>query len=109
MRKLHLAAALALLPALALADEVARVTVGAPHPGVAEDADEEGGASAGFLAGLAAERPPLRSEADLVRAFVDRWGVPCREYVQRVYIDDSPVEASGTVCRTADGSWALRE
>lgn len=109
MRKLHLAAALALLPALALADEIARVAVDATHPAAAEDAGEEGGAPAGVLAGLAAETPPLRNEADLVRAFVDRWGVPCREYVQRVYIDDSPVEASGTVCRTADGSWALRE
>ncbi|MBX6369536.1 MAG: hypothetical protein IRZ04_16240 [Rhodospirillales bacterium] len=109
MRKLHLAAALVLLPALAFADEVARVAVGAPHPAAAEDGGEEGDAPAGFLAGLAAERPPLPSEADLVRAFVDRWGVPCREYVQRVYIDDTPVEASGTVCRTADGSWALRE
>jgi hypothetical protein len=109
MRKLHLAAALAVLPALALADELARVAVGAPPPVAAEDTGKDGGAPTGFLAGLAAERPPLRSDSDLVRAFVDRWGVPCREYAQRVYIDELPVEASGTVCRTADGSWALRE
>jgi surface antigen len=43
-----------------------------------------------------------------VRAFTDRWGVPCREYVQHVFIGEETVEASGTVCRAADGSWTLR-
>lgn len=109
MRKLRLAAALVLVPVLALADEVASVAVGATDPAAAEGADRERDAPAGLLAGFAVERPPPPAGADFVRAFVDRWGVPCREYVHRIYIGDSPVDASGTVCRTAGGSWTLRE
>ena len=52
-------------------------------------------------------RPPP-SKAEFMRAFTDRWGVPCREYVQHVVIGEETVEASGTVCRAADGSWTLR-
>jgi hypothetical protein len=77
----------------------------------AASSDEAGGGFGAFLDALFAA-PPARatpSEVEFVRAFTDRWGVPCREYVQRVLIAEDPVEASGTVCRAADGSWTLRE
>jgi hypothetical protein len=49
------------------------------------------------------------SESEFRRAFTDRWGVPCREYVRQLRIGEKSMEASGTVCRAADGSWTLRE
>jgi hypothetical protein len=48
-------------------------------------------------------------QSEFRRAFTDRWGVPCREYGRHLRIDDRSTEASGTVCRAADGSWTLRE
>lgn len=92
-------------------------------PGIARAGDADGGGSGAasapasdsklgaWLGALLAERParPATNEVDFVRAFADRWGVPCREYVRHVLIGERPVEASGTVCRAADGSWSLRE
>jgi hypothetical protein len=49
------------------------------------------------------------SQSEFRRAFTDSWGVPCREYVRHLRIGEKSMEASGTVCRAADGSWTLRE
>jgi hypothetical protein len=106
---LPLVAALAFGPGAAPGADLARV----PDPYSAVESAEPHGAGvlAGFLAVLFEERPtgPPPSEVEFVRSFTDRWGIPCREYVQRVFIGEEEVEASGTVCRAADGSWAMRE
>jgi hypothetical protein len=78
---------------------------------VAAKATESDPAAGAVLDALFAQRKtrPATSKADFVRGFTDRWGIPCREYVQHILIGEDPVEASGTVCRAADGSWTLRE
>jgi hypothetical protein len=94
-----------LLPALA-----ALILAAAPAR-AADQGAAEGNPVAAFWDVLVAERAsaPPPAETEFVRSFTDGWGVPCREYVQRVVIAEEEVEASGTVCRAADGSWAIRD
>jgi hypothetical protein len=105
-------AALVLASGPVPAADLARAPEGAAGADAAAEVTEaEGGALGAVLGVLFAERPSGAppAEAEVVRSFTDRWGVPCREYVQRVLIGEEEVEASGTVCRAADGSWAMRE
>jgi hypothetical protein len=44
---------------------------------------------------------------DLISSYTDEAGRPCRKYRETVTIDGEKVEATGRVCRFADGSWAL--
>jgi hypothetical protein len=46
---------------------------------------------------------------ELIGSFSDTHGVACREHVRQVRLGNELVEASGTVCREADGSWSLKK
>ncbi|MDB5410257.1 MAG: 17 kDa outer rane surface antigen [Rhodospirillales bacterium] len=46
---------------------------------------------------------------DLVSSFQDKDGRACREYRETVTMDGKPVEATGKVCQSADGRWALAD
>jgi hypothetical protein len=103
--------ALVLAPGMGRAIDTGGAADGSGGGTAAASSDEAAGAFGAFLDALFAA-PRARatpSEVEFVRAFTDRWGVPCREYVQHVLLAEDPVEASGTVCRAADGSWTLRE
>jgi hypothetical protein len=45
---------------------------------------------------------------ELIGSFSDTHGA-CREYVRQVRLGNELVEASGVVCRDADGSWSLKK
>src|SRR5438067_1180619 len=61
-------------------------------------------------AAAASPAPPVEAapaDRRLLRSYTDGAGFACRDFAQPVTIDAEPVNAFGTVCRAADGSWAL--
>jgi hypothetical protein len=58
---------------------------------------------------LQTEAPPDRQDLRVVRGFQNARGQRCRVVAQTVVIGGQPVRATGTLCRQADGHWALAQ
>ncbi|SRR5581483_2616118 len=54
-------------------------------------------------------KPPERQEVRVVHGFRNARGQRCRLVAQTVVIGGQHVRATGTLCREADGHWALAE
>ena len=50
---------------------------------------------------------PERQKLRVIRSFSNAHGQPCRVVEQTVFIDGRQTLATGTMCRQADGRWAL--
>ena len=54
-------------------------------------------------------KPPNQQDLRIVRRFQNARGQRCRVVAQTVVIGGEHVRATGTVCRQADGHWALAQ
>lgn len=54
-------------------------------------------------------KPPDQQNLRIVRRFQNARGQRCRVVAQTVVIGGEDVHATGTVCREANGNWALAQ